>query len=372
MKIGFDAKRLFHNNTGLGNYSRDLVRILAQYYPDNQYVLFNPKPKKINRVPIDEKVISEKLPLSQFLKKFSSLWRMKHIVSDLKKEQIVLYHGLSGELPIGIAQSGIKSIVTIHDLIFMRYPELYSYFDRKIHFKKFKYAAKNADLVIAISQQTKEDIVHYLNINPDKIKVIYQGCAGVFKDKCSDFVLNEVRKKYNLPEKYILNVGTIEKRKNVLTAIKAIKSLDIQLVIVGKKTKYFTEIEKYISENKMENKVIFLSNVELHELAALYQIAAIFVYPSIFEGFGIPIIEALYSKTPVISSKGSCFAEAGGPDSIYVEAENVHEIESAISLLLKNPMKCTEMTLKGYEFAQQFNDDSIAKNIMETYAEVLR
>jgi glycosyltransferase involved in cell wall biosynthesis len=372
MILGFDAKRFFHNKTGLGNYSRDLIRILAHYYPDNTYLLYNPKPQKIDRIAIDGEMIIEKLPNSKKNRKLSSLWRLFSISSQIKNDKVAIFHGLSGEIPIGLNKLGIKTIVTIHDLIFMRYPELYTFFDRKIHYYKFKYAAKKADLVIAISEQTKKDIVTYLNINPNKIKVVYQGCAPVFKEEIPSELLELTRKKHQLPSHFILSVGTIEKRKNILSAIKAIKDIDIQLVIIGKKTTYYNEIRKYILKNKMEDKIIFIENVALIELAAIYRMAQIFIYPSVFEGFGIPIIEALYSKTPVLTSKGGCFLEAGGENSVYINALISEEIKVKIIELLANSEKRELMKRKGFEFVQKYNDDKIAKNWIETYNEVLR
>jgi glycosyltransferase involved in cell wall biosynthesis len=169
-----------------------------------------------------------------------------------------------------------------------------------------------------------------------------------------------------------LNVGTIEKRKNVLSVIKAIKEIDTQLVIIGKKTAYFNEIKTFISENKLQNKVIFLENVELKELASIYRMASVFIYPSVFEGFGIPIIEALYSKTPVITSKGGCFSEAGGENSIYIDALSTEEIKVKLEEVLANPEKREAMKQKGHEFVQKFNDENIAKEWIETYHEVMK
>ncbi len=372
MILGFDAKRFFHNKTGLGNYSRDLIRILAQYNSENNYLLYNPKPKKIDRIPIDGKIIIERLPENKKDRKLSSLWRLFSVSTQIKKDKVELFHGLSGEIPIGLNKTGVKIVVTIHDLIFMRYPNLYSFFDRKIHYYKFKYAANKADLVIAISEQTKTDIITYLNINPDKIKVIYQGCAPVFKEEIPSEFIEFTRKKYNLPLNFVLNVGTIERRKNVLSIIKAIKEIDTKLVVIGKKTAYFTEINTYILENNLQNKVIFLENVELKELAAIYKIATVFIYPSVFEGFGIPIIEALYSKTPVISSKGGCFLEAGGENSIYINALNPEELRSELINLLENSEKREAMKNGGFQFVQKFNDENVAKNWIETYNDVLR
>ena len=371
MKIGFDAKRFFHNKTGLGNYSRDLVRILATYFPENNYYLYNLKPKKIDRIAIDNKIIIEKLPSSEFYKKHYVLWRLLGIKKDIENANIDIYHGLSGEIPLFLNLKKTKTIVTIHDLIFMRYPEYYSFIDRKIHYLKFKYAARKADLVIAISEQTKADIIHFLNIEPEKIKVIYQGCAPVFKTEISDEFLINTQKKYDLPDEYLLNVGTIEKRKNIFSVIKAIKDTTISLVIVGKKTNYCIPILKYIKENNLESKIIFLENVALNELAAIYKSAKIFIYPSVFEGFGIPIVEALYSQVPVITNKIGCFPEAGGENSLYIDTENIAEINKNIVALWHNESQRQQMTQNGLKFVQKFNDDTIATNVLKTYTLVL-
>lgn len=370
MRIGFDGKRFFHNNTGLGNYSRSLVKVLSDNFPENDYLLYNPKKSnKYNLENYNNSVI-EVLPTSSFTKKLSSLWRLYFVSKDIKKNKVELFHGLSGEIPLGLPKN-IKKVVTIHDLIFVRYPNLYSFFDRKIHFFKFKYAAKKSDVVVAISEQTKKDIVSFLGINENKIKVIYQGCHAVFKQEYSENQIENTIKKHNLPEEYILNVGTIEKRKNLLVILKSITNTTKKLVVIGKKTAYFDEIWDYIVANNLEKQVIFLKDLSLEELAIIYQKATLFVYPSIFEGFGIPIIEALYSKTPVITSTGSCFSEAGGSHSLYVNPENSDELRTAIDLVWDNTSKRIEMQEKGFEYVQKFNDSTIAKNWQELYKSLL-
>lgn len=368
MNIGFEAKRFFHNNTGLGNYSRDLIRILSKQYPQNKYFLYNPKPIKNSNTIINGNVI-EKNPTSIY-KKFKNYWRQKAITEDLIKDKIEIFHGLSGELPFNLKSKNIKSIVTIHDLIFVRYPELYSYFDRKIHFLKFKKATQNADLIIAISEQTKEDIITFLNVKAKKIKVIYQGCQEVFKKNYTAEEKEELRKKFNLPESFVLNVGTIEERKNALLIVKAIKDIDTKLVLIGKETAYTQKIHSYIKEHQLEKKVIFLKKLTSKELAIVYQMAEIFIYPSIFEGFGIPIIEALYSKTAIITTNSGVFPEAGGPESIYIDPTNPKQLEEAIISLLNDDEKRLEMTEKGFVFVQKFNDEIIAKQYMDSYLEV--
>ena len=370
MRIGFDGKRAFHNATGLGNYSRDLLKLVATFFPKNKYFVYNTKLKRIDRLSSFHNII-EKLPESAFWKKFSSIWRQGPILKQMKKDELQLYHGLSGEIPRGIKKTGIPSVVTIHDLIFVRYPELYSFFDRKIYFNKFKYAAQNADKIIAISEQTKKDIIDFLNIDASKVKVIYQGCHSVFKDRVSQAKKLEVKGKFKLPDRFILNVGTIEERKNLLSVLRSIKNLNIPLVVIGRKTNYFQTVLKFIEDNNMNNQVHFLEAVNLTELATIYQMASIFVYPSFFEGFGIPIIEALYSKTPVITTKGGVFPEAGGPDTIYVNPNNTLEISEAIVHILGDDCKHDEIAEKGYTFVQKFNDDVISNNMMNLYMSIL-
>lgn len=369
MKIGFDAKRAFHNNRGLGNYSRDLVRILQEKNATD-LLLFNPKKKKDNRISITPKtkVIT---PKSFFWKKLKSLWRLLIISKLAKKEKLDLYHGLSGEIPLGIARH-TKTLVTIHDVIFMRFPHLYSFFDRKIHFWKFRYAARNSHKIIAISEQTKRDIVQFLGVSSEKISVVYQGCHKAFKQKYSEEKKRKIREKYHLPERFVLYVGAIEPRKNALEIVKAIQNLDISLVLVGKKTAYFEKINAFCAENQLQNRVKVLQNIPMEELAIVYQTASIFCYPSVFEGFGIPIIEALFSKVPVITSKGSCFAEAGGEHSIYINIENAsEEIETAILQILTDENKRTEMIEKGYQHAQKFTDEAVYQQLTEVYKSVI-
>lgn len=370
MKIGYEAKRIFHNKTGLGNYSRDAIRVLSTYYSSNSYLLYNPKKSDQFLFEANNKNVFEKNPKTKFAREFKNYWRQKGIVNDLKIDNITLFHGLSGELPVGLKANNIKSVVTIHDLIFMRYPKLYSFFDRKIHYLKFKKSAKAADKIIAISEQTKLDIITYLDVSPEKIEVIYQGCQAVFKEQYTTKEKEDVVARYNLPENFILNVGTIEERKNALTIVKAIKNIDSTLVLVGRETTYSDKIKEYIKKNNLDDKVIFLKGLSSKDLAITYQLATIFVYPSIFEGFGIPIIEALYSKTPVITTNSGVFPEAGGPDSLYIDPFNDIELEKKINLLLNDSNLRREISEKGFQFVQKFNDENIASKINKLYSEL--
>ena len=365
MKIAFDAKRFFQNGSGLGNYSRDLVRILATFYPENKYFLLNSEKTERGRNVLE-------LPDVYYVEtskgKFSRQLKMG---KDAQKIDADIFHGLSGELPIKWRKTSIGRVVTIHDLIFLRLPQYYSFFDRKIHFWKFKKAAKQANKIIAISEQTKKDIVHYLKVPAEKIQVVYQGCHQSFKEIPSENFQHSVKGKFDLPDRFILNVGTVEPRKNLLNIIKSLKDTAIPLVVVGKKQKkYFSKIEKELKRNK--GQVQFLENVSMEELAVIYRLADIFVYPSSFEGFGIPVIEALFSGTAVITSNVSSLPEAGGPGALYVNPENIQDLRSKILHLWENEAERNRRSEVGLLYAQKhFTDEKIASDLMNVYLSVL-
>lgn len=364
MKIAFDAKRFFQNNSGLGNYSRDLVRMLAKYYPENIYLLLNQ-----NRTDKGSEILkADSIEFVEVPKSFLARQFKMGILAE--KEKAAIFHGLSGELPLKWKNTDIKKIVTIHDLIFLRFPKYYSLFDRKMHFWKFKKAALSADLVIAISEQTKKDIVQFLKIPESKIRVVYQGCHESFKQNFSKQQLEDIRQKFSLPERFVLNVGTVEERKNLLNVIKALQKTDIPLIVIGKKKKnYFRKIKNEIRKSGVE--VRFLENVSMEDLAAVYRLADIFIYPSLFEGFGIPVIEALFSETAVITSNVSSLPEAGGAFSTYINPRNVADIKAKIMHLWDNEAERKRRAEKGLEFVQKFSDKKIAHQMMSVYNEVL-
>ncbi len=367
MRIAFDAKRVFHNFTGLGNYSRDLIRVLSHFYPDNLYLLYNPKKQKKTVFKYNSSCVCEIRPHNLFFHFLPSVWRQFKILKDLRKDNITLFHGLSGEIPSGLRKSGIKSIVTVHDLIFMRYPQFYSFIDRKIHTIKARYATRNADVVVAVSEQTKRDVVDFFGVSPDKIQVIYQGCQDIYKTRFPSDEIDHVRKKYGLPERYILNVGTVEHRKNILVGVKAIEHINEHLVVVGSETDYAVKVKDYITEHKMQSRVSFLKGVSNADLAMLYQGASLFIYPSLFEGFGIPIVEALNSDTPVITSKDGCFSEAGGTGSIYVDPHNPAELQAAITRVFSDETLKKNMVEQGRKHALKFSDENIADQYIKLY-----
>jgi len=367
MRIGYDAKRAFYNRSGLGNYSRDLIRLLLQFYPENEYFLYTPKIRNSIYFAEQEKgkVISPEKAKTGLSR---SYWRTFQLRHQIEKDKIDLYHGLSNELPKDIHKSRIRSIVTIHDLIFLRHPQWYPAIDRFIYKKKFSYSCQIADTIIAISQQTRNDLLEYFQIDERKVEVIYQGCNHVFKHFLADDEKKKIKEKWKLPDEYILYVGTIEERKNLLSVIKSLHlgKITIPLVVVGKQTKYYKKVKEYIDKHAVKH-IYFLREVSVLELPGIYQMASLFIYPSVFEGFGIPILEALYSRIPVITSKGGCFKEAGGESSIYINPMDVEEMIHAIQSILKDEELRKDMVDRGYEHAQQFSDEQIARKVVLLY-----
>ncbi len=382
MNIGFDAKRAYHNHTGLGHYSRTLIRSLADYFPEHNYYLFNPKAS--DRFSLDGQNLHEIRPTGFLNKLFSSAWRSSWVKSDLKRLNIDLYHGLSHEIPVGIQQTGIKSVVTIHDLIHERYPEQYNPIDVKIYRKKFSYACEHADRVIAISEQTKKDIIEFYKTPEEKIRVCYQSCNPSFGTTVIDAEKQRVKKLYHLPEEFFLYVGSVIERKNLLNVCKAVfllrNELDIPLVVIGDGGKYKQQVKDFIRQNGIENKIIFLSETEAAksskafqsaaDFPAIYQSAIAMIYPSFFEGFGIPVLEALWSKVPVITSNVSCLPEAGGNGAYYVNPAMAEEMAEGMQTIYNDKSFADELRNKGWQHAQNFTQQKCAAAVMNVYKEL--
>jgi len=365
MNIGFDAKRAFHNFSGLGNYSRLLIQSLSELYSHNQYFLYTPKykPHPLHNF-AKSKNCHIKTPVGLTSLFPSSLWRTFSISKVIHNQKIDIFHGLSGELPVSNLK--MPKVVTIHDVIFMRNPEYYSIFDRKIYEMKFKYACKIANKIITVSKQTADDCIHFLNADPKKIEIGYQSCDPIFWTFQPE---KNIIKEYQLPEKFILSVGTIEARKNLLNLVKALKFIDedISLVAIGGKTSYTTQVENYIEENKLAHRVILLHKVPFCDFPSIYASASAFVYPSVFEGFGIPVLEALVVGTPVATSNCSSMPEVGGEAALYFNPENVEEIADRVNVLLHNKATVAKLNERRTKQLDKFSIENIARKVNEVY-----
>jgi glycosyltransferase involved in cell wall biosynthesis len=291
---------------------------------------------------------------------------------QLKSVQPDIYHGLSQELPLGINKTGIKSVVTMHDAIFMRFPNLYPRAYRTVFIQKNNYACRVADRIIAISEQTKRDLMEFFDADEQKISVIYQGCNLRFRQPVLTETKLVVKRKYQLPDDFLLTVGAIEKRKNAALIIEALYRfrLKIPLIIIGQTSPYLKELLSMIKKYRMEKQVFFIHSVDPADLPAIYSLAGLFIYPSIFEGFGIPILEALCSGIPVIASTGSCLEESGGPFSRYINPKDADELGEAMTHLLADDLAKERMIKEGLSFSEQFTDDKIASRLMHVYQSI--
>lgn len=371
MHIGFDAKRAFTNKTGLGNYSRTAINALCRLYPEHTYTLYTPSAGRdpFYQPPGNARVTR---PATAWAKTLGSFWRTYGIRKQLMEDKVDLFHGLSNELPFALDRSGIKSVVTIHDLIFLRHPALYPRIDRRIYFRKALNAVRSADRIIAISRQTRDDLIELLEADEQKIRIVYQGCNPWFYEPVDATEKQRIREKYELPGQYLLYVGTIEARKNLLTIIRALHEHDINipLVAVGGKTSYFDQISKYLQEKEVKN-IHFHHHIDNADLPGIYQQSEAFIYPSSYEGFGIPVLEALNSGVPVITSKGGCLEETAGGGGLLVEPGNVDELAAAIQQVLSNSELRNNMVAKGKAHALQFRETHTIPGIMNVYKECL-
>ena len=372
--IGYDAKRIVRNGTGLGSYGRTLVNDIAA---DDALQLRLYAPDE-GRDDLRNQILSRQnitfcYPTHSVVPFHKATWRTKGIVQDLRRDGVQLFHGLSGELPLGIRKNGIKSIVTIHDLIFLRHPEFYNWIDRKVYEWKFRKTIQEADRIVAISECTKRDIMLLGSVPAEKIDLIYQSCSTFFKLRESEDKLQDVNARYMLPARYIVSVGTIEERKNILLAVKALHRLpaDLSLVIVGRPTPYTDYVKHYVEENRLGDRVLMLHNVPNADLPSIYQMAEACVYPSRYEGFGIPVIEAIQSGLPVVACKGSCLEEAGGNDSIYVDPDDVVGMAEAVASLLKGTEGRDLRVARAQKYIQRFEGNDVASQMLDVYRQLV-
>ena len=372
-RIGFDAKRLFHNYTGLGNYSRTLVHNLATCYPEHAYHLYTPSLKSHSE--IQSFLGQPPYHIHTATGPFRAYWRTIGILKDLRRHQVQLYHGLSHEIPIGIHRQGIPSIVTIHDLVFKHYPSHFPWLDRQLYDFKFRYACRHSNLIIAISESTRKDIVEFYNIPAEKVAVVYQSCHERFLEQHSPETRMAVLQKYQLPTDYLLYVGALIERKNLLGIVQAMEHLppDLQLplVVIGNGGAYKRKVQAYIARKRMERQVLFV-DAKFEDMPALYQQARIFIYPSVYEGFGIPVLESLCSGTPVIISNVSSLPEAAGPDSWLVDPTQPQEIAAGMEAILSSETLRARMIAQGLTYAQHFRGEVLAQQLMQIYLTLLK
>jgi len=365
MKIGIDAKRIFLNQTGLGSYGRNLIAGLNELKATDEFVLYSTGKGKIFKT----EQLGENF--SSFISGASvkAFWRSYSIIKNLKKDKIDLYHGISSELPFSLKKHNeIVKIVDIHDLLFLRFPDFYALTDRKMFELKTKFACEIADKIIATSEATKQDIINYYHTPADKIEVVYQSCSDAFYTEVSETAKNKIRKKYKLPEDFLLCVGTIQERKNqkqILEALKISKT-KIPLVLIGTGTKYKDQLVAFAKEENLDLIIpdVFVKN---GDLPAIYQMARIFVFPGLYEGFGIPVLEAMASKIPVISSLNTSMAEIINNMDCLINPLSAEDLAEKIDTFIN--IDTTEIVNKNYARALEFTNKKFAEKMLKIYDE---
>lgn len=376
LTIGYDGKRAVANNTGLGNYSRYVIDTLSIGFPRNTYRLYSPVVRENPRLEplLARGNVELASPRGAAGKRLPSLWRSIGLTRRIAGDDVSLFHGLSNELPLGIASVAIPSVVTIHDLIYRRVPQDYKPIDRKLYDFKYRRSAESATRVIAISSKTRDDLVEDYQIDPAKIDIIYQGCDPRFGLSVSFDEKQRVRKTYSLPDKYFISVGTVQSRKNQLLAVRSLERLPsaLRLVIVGgRKSEYAAEVSDYIRSHRLGDRVIWLTDVPFDDLPALYSMAEFSSYTSRYEGFGIPVIESLSTGTPVIAATGSCLEEAGGPGAVYVAPDDVDAFVEAAGRMCDDVVFRDKHASRGRQYVKRFSADEFARLTMACYRKAI-
>lgn len=358
MRIGFDAKRYYHNRTGLGNYCRTIVKGLLDFYPDDGYLLYNEE----------------------------SWSRAFHLGRIALADSCHLLHGLSNELPLNITESTnggeMRSLVTMHDVAWRTYPHMYHWVDRQIYDFKYGRSARNADHVIAISESTKRDVMRFYGVPEERISVIYQPVQQAFYSPISAEERKQViagcEQLEGLPEQFILNVGSINSRKNLLGLVQAMEMIKPEnrpfLLVIGDGREYKKEVLSYLAAHQMEKYVRIETNIhDARVLQALYGQCSCMAYPSHYEGFGLPVVEAALQQAPVLTSTVSSLPEAAGPGAVLVNPSSTEEIFAALQRILEHPDEARQLGQKAEEYARRsFDPQALTRQMHCLYESLVK
>lgn len=372
--IGFDAEYAYIGSSELGSYGRYIVSALAASCDKTTYFrMYAPNQEEnadyeaLTKLPNVESMT----PDGRWWRKMSALWHVAKVSWDARHGNVELYHGLSNKLPWGLSHNNIRSIVTIHNLGFLRATHSNPIM-RQIRRLRLKSACHRADRIIAISECTKQDIVEWLDIDPDKIDVVYHGCHARYGEPVDEARITEARERYRLPDKYLLTVGTHKSYKNIELAFEALATLpdDIHLVVVGNHTPYTEELRNEIERLNIESRVLMPSGVAEEDMPAVYAAAEMLLCTSRHEGFSTPIVEAMSIGIPVIAVHGTCHEEAGGKAAIYVSPDDSEELTDNINVIMGSESLRHRMITEGKEQVMRFRPEVAAYNILNCYKRI--
>lgn len=364
MRLGFDAKRVFHNSTGLGHYSRNLLLALNRYYPYAHYLLFTPRRDKVN---FDHSGFEKVYPDGGW----DFTWRSWGIVRQIKKLQVDIFHGLSNEIPFTAPSAGVKTVVTIHDIIYKKYPSAYGFFDRSVYDRKTGFAVNHADRVVASSQSTLSDLEEVYGLDTSKGRVVYPPLNPIFYNTEPG---EEIHSSVQIPSEFLLFVGAGNERKNLEMLISmqeaTPKGSRIPVVVVGGGSAYAKQCRKRIVQQKLDEDFLFLEACNDLQLKWLYQHAVALLYPSRYEGFGMPVTEALLCGCPVIVSNNSSLPEAGGDAALYASTYDPQEWITLLNTILDSGEWKDGFTQRAAQHTRSFSHEVIAGQMMDVYNEL--
>lgn len=373
MKIGIDIRCLCEEKySGISEYTYNLVKHLLAIDQENEYYLFY-NAAKAQRVPKFD-------GSNVFYKGFKYPNKLFNL--GIRFLKITSLDKLLGGVDVFVTTSFLftnlskdcKKVLIIHDLSFELYPEFFTAKIRLWHnLINPKKISKESDRIIAISQNTSSDIQKNYQISPEKIDVVYNGINEMYFNEIKEEDLVAVKSKYSLPEKYIFSLGNLEPRKNIESLIRAFENVEdqnVHLIIAGSQAWKYDSIYNIWQNSKAKDRIKFLGYVDAKDKPALYNLATVFVYPSIYEGFGLPPIEAMACKTPVISSFTSSLVESVADAGVLIDPNNINDIAQAINKLLNEPDLREELIKKGLEHSKKFNWDDASQKILKIIKEV--
>lgn len=363
IKIKIIIDSLNRELTGIGNYTENLIKNLRKFDLSLEYINY----KKIDRY---NSKIYPNLLKGHFLETYSWYLELPFLI---RKEKNTIIHNPS-QIPTFFKFKN-KSVISVHDLTPLKFPKEHRFGKKILYEFLLPRTLKNASRIIAVSKSTKNDILKiFPKINSEKIKVIYFAANENYKVIKNEKNLDYIRKKYNLPNRFILFVGTIEPRKNIVRLLKAFsevyKKIPIPLVITGKLGWKYKKIYYTYKKLNLEDKVIFTGYIDEKNLPSIYNLAAIFVYPSLYEGFGLPPLEAMACGTPVITSNTSSLPEVVGDAGIMTDPYNVDGLANVMREVLTNDGLREDMIKKGLKRSKMFSWEKTAKETLKVYEEI--
>ncbi|MDX2286086.1 MAG: glycosyltransferase family 1 protein [Bacteroidia bacterium] len=367
MRAGYDAKRAFRNLSGLGGYSRTLLEDLALYVPEVEQVLFTPGAAGGWPPPPGSRVIRRAGP-------GAALWRRFGLAGEARGAGVQIFHGLSNELPAGLRRAGIRSVATVHDVIFRIHPEQYRPADRALYHWKTRQACRDADLILAISEATRRDLLAHYRVPEDRVRVQYQAVAPPFRRMPEAAEMQEFVRKHQLPAGFVLYVGAISPRKNLLTLLDALERMPDPppLVIVGRGSgPYARQAAQRLAAWPARKLHAQRLGPGPAELPLLYRAAALLAYPSRYEGFGLPVLEALHADLPVLTSPQASMPEAGGEAAWYADPLDPDALAHAIGQILGDSALREARIRAGRIHRARFSPEQLARQVHAAYASLL-